>query len=63
MHELSMTKNMTKNYPSNHHLVHLVVGMIFVCWPSVSPFCSDGVDEEFPLKCIVFVHSRSSLAV
>ena len=63
---LTMTKVAgvdAKKYPRNHHLDHLVVGVISVYWPSVSLFCSDGVVEEFPLKCIVFFHSRSSLAV
>ena len=64
--ELTMTKIAgldAKKYPRNHHLDHLVVGVISSYWPSVSLFCSDGVVEEFPRKCIVSVLARSSLAV
>ena len=37
-----------KKYSRNHHLDHLVVGVISAYWLSVSLFCSDGVVEEFP---------------
>ena len=63
---LTMTKIAgldAKKYHRNHHLDHLVVGVISAYWLSVSLFCSDGVVEEFPRRCIVFVLARSSLEV